>query len=405
MSKKKSILMKTAACFIVVIILVITFFTVVTTTKSMTMVFSRNYLYDGTLDISFSGWSGYNAGLNFDLSGGTAGTLKQGAKLLVISENTNRYGNNVSYCYSEDLKKYCYVSSRYIVKDNISEIQEQAVLDISVNGWKTYNTGLNYNLTGGTAGTLKNGAKLIVINEKTNSYGNKVSYCYSEDLRKYCYISSKYIKFNTINSENTGNIKENTYRENIVKIALAEYEIYKNAGQLKEPIKYNYNYGVKSGLYGSPWCADFVCWCAAEAGIPMSIFPHEEDLKVFAANGYTYYGRYYNNYSLAYVPHLSEYLTKFCNAVYYSLGSDAVRNGVYIPQAGDLIIYGKNGENYMHIGLIVNYNSATKEITTIEGNTSSGSYTIGCVGKKVRTYNKADLGGGWYIQGYISPNY
>ncbi len=79
-------------------------------------IFAQEYLYDATLDLSSVGWSGYNTGLNFDLTGGTAGTIYPGEKLSVISEKTNKSGNKVAYVYSESLKKNCYVSSRFLKK-------------------------------------------------------------------------------------------------------------------------------------------------------------------------------------------------------------------------------------------------------------------------------------------------
>lgn len=81
----------------------------------------QEFPYTGTLDVSAKGWDEYYPGLNYDLTGGKAGTIRQGAKLTVISEQTNKNGNKVSYCYSEDLQQYCYVSSRYICKDKTEE--------------------------------------------------------------------------------------------------------------------------------------------------------------------------------------------------------------------------------------------------------------------------------------------
>lgn len=69
-----------------------------------------------------------------------------------------------------------------------------ATLDISSKGWKSYNTGLNYNLSGGTAGKIYQGAKLAVISEKVNNSGYKVAYVYSEDLGRTCYVTAKYLK-------------------------------------------------------------------------------------------------------------------------------------------------------------------------------------------------------------------
>ena len=83
--------------------------------------YAQEYIYYATLDISSTGWSGYNSGLNYDLLYGTAGTIYQGAKLSVISEKTNYKGNKVAYVYSEDLQKNCYVSVKYLKKIEITE--------------------------------------------------------------------------------------------------------------------------------------------------------------------------------------------------------------------------------------------------------------------------------------------
>lgn len=83
-------------------------------------VFASEFPYYGTLDIQWKGWKSYNAGINYNLTGGTSGTLKQGDALKVLNEKKNESGNMVSYCYSETLG-YCYVSSRYIVRTELDE--------------------------------------------------------------------------------------------------------------------------------------------------------------------------------------------------------------------------------------------------------------------------------------------
>lgn len=76
--------------------------------------YAQDYLYYGTLDIEAQGWSAYNTGLNYEMTGGTAGTIYQGAKLAVIDEKVDSSGRKVAYVYSEDLGKNCYVTSKYI---------------------------------------------------------------------------------------------------------------------------------------------------------------------------------------------------------------------------------------------------------------------------------------------------
>lgn len=269
-------------------------------------------------------------------------------------------------------------------------------------------------MTGGTAGTLYQDAELTVINEKINNSGNKVSYCYSNDLKKYCYVTSQYITFVEAEGETeTGSIdkekepEEINYREKIVEIAMAEYKA-NGERKLAEPIKYNYGYMQKIKEAGSSaWCADFICWCAGQADVPMSVLPHEADLSStkLTADGYSNYGRTYKGVSLASVRQLSKYLTEHCGAEYYALASKEIKNGSYIPQPGDLILYG-HGEDYQHIGMVVEFDSVTKKVVTVEGNTTTKKDdTNGHVATKSRTYNKYDIGGGWYIQGYISPDY
>ena len=96
--------------------------------------YAQEYIYYATLDISSKGWSGYNTGLNYNMTGGTAGTIRQGAKLSVISEKVNKNGNKVAYVYSEDLQKNCYVSVKYLKKVEIIEIvTSSAGKDITCN--------------------------------------------------------------------------------------------------------------------------------------------------------------------------------------------------------------------------------------------------------------------------------
>ena len=68
----------------------------------------------GYLELASAGWTSYNAGLNENMTGGTAGTLYPGAKLEIINEKMN--GNGVLTCrvYSPDLGVECYVNKKYI---------------------------------------------------------------------------------------------------------------------------------------------------------------------------------------------------------------------------------------------------------------------------------------------------
>ena len=168
----------------------------------------------GTLDLTSAGWTSYNAGLNENMTGGTAGKLYPGAKLEILEECTNANGTLVYRVYSLDLGKECYVTAKYVKVDSsvvppqtesvvtpivIPEVKTEenkkyGTLDLTGAGWKSYNAGLNINMTGGTAGTLYPGAKLEILEECTNAKGTLVYRAYSFDLGKECYVTAKYVK-------------------------------------------------------------------------------------------------------------------------------------------------------------------------------------------------------------------
>lgn len=140
-------------------------------------------------------------------------------------------------------------------------------------------------------------------------------------------------------------------------------------GTLEQPknsnrIKYNtwyYGREVEGSAY--PWCAVFVSWCAAQAGIGTDTVP-----------------------KMAYVP----YITSF----YQKQGRYFAKAG-YQPQAGDLAIFGSNS----HIGIVESADG--QYVTTIEGNTSASgnnSNGDGVYRKKRRLTDR-------WIKGYCSPQY
>ena len=173
----------------------------------------------GTLDLSSAGWKSYNAGLNANMDGGTAGTLYPGAKLEILEECTNAKGTLVYKVYSGDLNKECYVTAKYVKVDSTVVPPQTTPGTVTENdkvyGTLTatrYNVGINANFTGGTWGEIKKGAQLEILEEVTNSSGNKVYRVYSPDLEKECYVSARYV---TINEESSkvilANIVEGVY--------------------------------------------------------------------------------------------------------------------------------------------------------------------------------------------------
>ena len=181
--------------------------------------YAQEYIYYATLDIAFKGWSAYNTGLNNDMTGGTAGKIRQGAKLSVISEKVNKNGNKVAYVYSEDLKKNCYVSVNYLNKVEITETvitsDVNAMLDFGTRTWSKYYPGLNKEFTGGTAipNGLKEGTELQVLKTVVNSTGTNIAYCYVPSVGVYCYISMSVVKELEIESttEETTAVSNYTY--------------------------------------------------------------------------------------------------------------------------------------------------------------------------------------------------
>ena len=98
----------------------------------------------------------------------------------------------------------------------------------------------------------------------------------------------------------------------------------------------NTKYGAWYGLNYNPWCAMFVSWCAAQAGILYSVVP-----------------RY------CYCPYgVNEY---------QSIGRFSSRNSGYIPKRGDVIFYQEGGVS-SHTGIVTGVSGNT--VYTVEGNTS-----------------------------------
>jgi hypothetical protein len=122
-------------------------------------------------------------------------------------------------------------------------------------------------------------------------------------------------------------------------------------------------------LQGQPWCAAFTSWCALQAEIATSIIP-----------------------------------TMFqC----LQIRNWAQQRGLFhsrataTPQRGDLVIYQDSTGHPNHIGLVVDV--SVSQITTIEGNTSSGANVVNPNGGGVfkKTYQRSNT----RIAGYFRPRY
>lgn len=97
-------------------------------------------------------------------------------------------------------------------------------------------------------------------------------------------------------------------------------------------------YGAWMGRNNQAWCATFISWCADRAQIPGNIIPRT-----------------------AWVP---DYLSFFAKRF--------KKKGSASPNIGDIVLYDFNNNGSPdHAGIIINVTAGS--ITTIEGNTSSGS--------------------------------
>jgi len=144
-------------------------------------------------------------------------------------------------------------------------------------------------------------------------------------------------------------------------LAIAAKEVgYKQAANSSN------KYGQWYGADRQPWCAMFLSWCAAQAGIDSGIIP-----------------------KFAYVPHGVDH--------YKKQGRFRPAKG-YIPQTGDIVFYDFNGNGTPdHVGIVTGYGGGM--ISTIEGNTSSVSQANG--GAVERKQRNAVSG----VAGYGLPKY
>lgn len=123
------------------------------------------------------------------------------------------------------------------------------------------------------------------------------------------------------------------------------------------------------GMNGEPWCAMFVSWVFAMAGL------------LNACGGKFAYCPYWVNY-----------------AKEHDMWLD--RNEK--PQPGDIIFFG-NGSRACHVGIVEKRNGSSS-VTTIEGNTSvTSNDNGGSVMRRTRSYGS--VGSSWYILGFMRPNF
>ena len=150
----------------------------------------------------------------------------------------------------------------------------------------------------------------------------------------------------------------------VVRIAAAEIGT-KESPAGSNRVKYANWYGAN----GQPWCAMFVSWVFAMAGL------------LNACGGKFAYCPYWMNY--------------------------AKEHGMWLdreekPQPGDIIFF-SNGSRACHVGIVEKRNG-TSSVTTIEGNTSTTSNDNGgAVMRRTRSYGS--VGSSWYILGFMRPDW
>ncbi len=97
----------------------------------------------------------------------------------------------------------------------------------------------------------------------------------------------------------------------------------------------NYNkYAESFGNPYSPWCGYFISWCARQAGIPPTVIPSSGSSTAF-----------------------------------FSIGTYHARTSGYIPQAGDIMLYGSYGDSY-HVSIVEYYDTAAGKVHVLDGNWS-----------------------------------
>ncbi len=132
-------------------------------------------------------------------------------------------------------------------------------------------------------------------------------------------------------------------------------------------------YGTWYGSH-SLWCATFVSYCAAQAGISTSIIPKH----AFTVDGLNFFidkGQAYSRQQVA--------------------------NGTYTPQAGDLVYFkgSRNNNKTNHVGIVTGYSNNT--LYTIEGNTTPSGSSSNGGGVYAKSYDISNT----YVVYICSPGY
>lgn len=166
------------------------------------------------------------------------------------------------------------------------------------------------------------------------------------------YMSGKYYRA-LKEVELTGNP-----RVDLVNVALSQvgYQESTYSADLSGEIYGNLNYTEYGNWYGQQdqWCAVFVSWCAALAGISKDVIPRQ-----------------------AYTPNGLYWLKDQWGRAY---SRSKVEAGVYTPQAGDLIYFKSPNTTAStnHVGIVTDYRDGV--VYTVEGNTSApGVFSSGGV--------------------------
>ncbi len=167
-------------------------------------------------------------------------------------------------------------------------------------------------------------------------------------------------------------------RTDIVNIAKSQvgYQEGSNSSKLSGTVRGNGNcteYGRWYGLQDM-WCAMFVSWCSAVAGVDTNIIPKH----CFTPSGLSFFknsGRAYSRSSVA--------------------------AGKYTPQPGDIVYFksSRNSNTTNHIGIVTKYSGTT--LYTIEGNTSSATISTNGGAVASKSYSIYNT----YIVYICKPNY
>lgn len=186
------------------------------------------------------------------------------------------------------------------------------------------------------------------------------------------YKSGKYYT-NLINVQLTGDP-----RTDIVNVAKSQvgYKEGNNSSQLSGTVRGTGNYTEYGRWYGmqDQWCAIFVSWCAAVAGIGTDVIIKH----AFTPTGLNWFkknGKVYSRVTVEYEG--------------------------YTPQAGDIVYFKSSSTTYEtnHIGIVTGYSNGT--LYTIEGNTSSTAENTNGDTVAAKSYAITNT----YIAYICKPNY